>query len=149
MSTSAPGLCALCPSWYFAEKQIADRVLADTSRMAWSYPWLSAKWSGSGFLLNGLPDGQRLISAGGFPSEYITTSLASGRRDKTIKNETREGKQSRCLSKSSSLPDLSPYSGDRAKQKLPRGQSNDLVPREKVNGHTNDFFLTVYTLTRA
>ena len=83
-------------------------------------------------LLNGLPDGQRLKSAGGFPSEYISF----GQEQTTIKNETREGKQSRCLSKSSSFPDLSPYSGDRARQKLPRGQSNDLVPRyfeRKVN----------------
>ena len=78
----------------------------------------------SGFHLNRLPDGQRLISAGGFPSEYI--SFGQGQNDK---NETREGKQSRCLSKNSSLPDLSPYSGDRARQKLPQGQSNDLVPR--------------------
>ena len=59
----------------------------------------------------------------------LQSTLASG-RDKTIKNETREGKQSRCFSKSSSLPDLSPYSsGDRARQKLPRGKTNDLVPR--------------------
>ena len=30
MSTPVPALCALCPSWHVAEKQIADRVLADT-----------------------------------------------------------------------------------------------------------------------
>ena len=38
---------------------------------------------------------------------------------------------SRCLWKTSSLPDLSPslYSGDRARWKLPRGQSKTLVPR--------------------
>ena len=59
----------------------------------------------------------------------LQSSLAALGREKTIKNETREGKQSRCFSKSSSLPDLSPYSGDRSRQKLPRGQSNELVPR--------------------
>ena len=34
-----------------------------------------------------------------------------------------------CLWKTSSFPDLSLYSGDRAKGKLPRGQSKTLVPR--------------------
>ena len=44
MSTSAPALCALYPSWYVAEKQIVDRVSADTSGMVTSVDECQAKW---------------------------------------------------------------------------------------------------------
>ena len=44
MSTSPQALCALCPSWYVAEKQIADQVLADSSGMVTSVAECQAKW---------------------------------------------------------------------------------------------------------
>ena len=44
MSTSPPALCTLCPSWYVAEKQIADRVWADSSWMVTSVAECQAKW---------------------------------------------------------------------------------------------------------
>ena len=71
---------------------------------------------------------RRFFSSPPFPlaADHCVNTLAS-RRDKTIKNERREGKQN--LLKSSSLPDLSPYSGDRAKAKIAPRQPNDLVPR--------------------
>ena len=97
MSTSAPALCALCPSWYNAENQIADRVLADTtsSRMVTSVDECQAKWQCMVFFWAGY------LTAKGWSvlEASLQSTLASG-RNKTIKDarETREGKQSRCSS---------------------------------------------------
>ena len=72
-----PSVLSVLPGMSRRNRLLTESLLIPVE---WSHPWLSAKRSGGGFLLNGLPDGQRLISAGGFPSEYI--SFGQGQNDK-------------------------------------------------------------------
>ena len=80
------------------------------------------------FFWNGLPDGQWLISCRKLPFRVHNPRAAALKWP----YEMRGVKQSRCLWKSSSFRNLPPpYSGGRARWKLPRdrGQSKDLIPR--------------------
>ena len=88
MSTSAPALCALCPSWYVAEKQVVDRVSADTSGMVTSVDECQAKWQWfSGFWTGYLTvKGWKVLEAS------LQSTLASQEQNDKKWNEGRQAK---------------------------------------------------------